>query len=162
MKQWATQKSGFTIVELLIVVVVIAILAAITIVAYNGIQNRAYDSAVQADLKNIGTKTLQYIQTNDTIPTSAVLVSLGAGATDNAYGYHYTPTGSSGYNLLQCVASAQRFIYVATSKSGNTFVFSDGKVSPGVGPLKTHTSSCPENGLPTTGNWMFNNGTWQI
>ena len=31
---------GFTIVELLIVIVVIAILAAITIVAYNGIQTR--------------------------------------------------------------------------------------------------------------------------
>ena len=34
-------KSGFTIVELLIVIVVIGILAAITIVAYNGIQSRA-------------------------------------------------------------------------------------------------------------------------
>lgn len=34
-------KRGFTIVELLIVIVVIAILAAITIVAYNGIQTRA-------------------------------------------------------------------------------------------------------------------------
>lgn len=37
-------KKGFTIVELLIVVVVIAILAAITIVAYNGIQGRAVAS----------------------------------------------------------------------------------------------------------------------
>lgn len=35
------RKRGFTIVELLIVIVVIAILAAITIVAYNGIQTRA-------------------------------------------------------------------------------------------------------------------------
>ena len=41
MKQWVSKKSGFTIVELLIVVVVIAILAAISIVAYAGIQNRA-------------------------------------------------------------------------------------------------------------------------
>lgn len=36
-----SKRDGFTIVELLIVIVVIGILAAITIVAYNGIQNRA-------------------------------------------------------------------------------------------------------------------------
>lgn len=35
------RQTGFTIVELLIVIVVIGILAAITIVAYNGIQQRA-------------------------------------------------------------------------------------------------------------------------
>ena len=35
------QKSGFTIVELLIVIVVIGILAAITIVSFNGVQTRA-------------------------------------------------------------------------------------------------------------------------
>ena len=43
-------QSGFTIVELLIVIVVIAILAAITIAAYNGIQQRARDSAAKSDL----------------------------------------------------------------------------------------------------------------
>ena len=40
MNVWAKQK-GFTIVELLIVIVVIGILAAITIVAFNGVQQRA-------------------------------------------------------------------------------------------------------------------------
>ncbi len=39
---------GFTIVELLIVVVVIAILAAITIVSYNGITTRANASAAKS------------------------------------------------------------------------------------------------------------------
>lgn len=48
------RNKGFTIVELLIVVVVIAILAAITIVAYNGISNRARVSSVQSDLVNAG------------------------------------------------------------------------------------------------------------
>lgn len=45
--------TGFTIVELLIVIVVIAILAAIVIVAYNGIQNRARDAKRQSDLKSV-------------------------------------------------------------------------------------------------------------
>ena len=45
---------GFTIVELLIVIVVIGILAAITIVAFNGIQQRSRLSSINADLTNIG------------------------------------------------------------------------------------------------------------
>ena len=40
-----TKLAGFTIVELLIVIVVIAILAAISVVAYTGVQTRARDSA---------------------------------------------------------------------------------------------------------------------
>jgi prepilin-type N-terminal cleavage/methylation domain-containing protein len=47
------RERGFTIVELLIVIVVIAILAAITIVAYNGIQTRARDTQRVADMNSI-------------------------------------------------------------------------------------------------------------
>ena len=51
---WAKnkQQSGFTIVELLIVIVVIGILAAITIVSFNGVQNRARLAALQSDLES--------------------------------------------------------------------------------------------------------------
>lgn len=47
------RRSGFTIVELLIVIVVIGILAAITIVAYNGIQSRAKDSQATSAVNQI-------------------------------------------------------------------------------------------------------------
>lgn len=40
------ERGGFTIVELLIVVVVIAILAAISVIAFNGIQQRANNAAI--------------------------------------------------------------------------------------------------------------------
>lgn len=45
--------NGFTIVELLIVIVVIGILAAITIVAYNGVQDRARASSITTGFKKI-------------------------------------------------------------------------------------------------------------
>ena len=48
-----TQQKGFTIVELLIVIVVIGILAAITIVAYNGIQGRAKDAQTDSALGQV-------------------------------------------------------------------------------------------------------------
>src|SRR5690606_17591707 len=48
-----SNQKGFTIVELLIVIVVIAILAAISIVAFTGIQQRGRDSARASDVSNI-------------------------------------------------------------------------------------------------------------
>ena len=44
-------RSGFTIVELLIVTVVIAILATISVVAHTGTQTQTQASATAADLK---------------------------------------------------------------------------------------------------------------
>lgn len=60
-RRWASK--GFTIVELLIVIVVIAILAAVTIVAFNGVQTRAKNaqmiSAVGVYVKAIRVYTEQ-------------------------------------------------------------------------------------------------------
>jgi prepilin-type N-terminal cleavage/methylation domain-containing protein len=165
MNRWAKQKqTGFTIVELLIVIVVIGILAAITIVAYNGIQNRANDTAVQADLRQIGGKFLEFKAVNDTLPTtSADFAPMNLKVARNAYGAHYTPAGSSGYNLLYCFASpsATTFAIVAASKSGSVYVYRDGAVGLGVGPLTTYTTTCANNGVSSTGTWFYNNGAWQ-
>lgn len=70
---WAkhSRQKGFTIVELLIVIVVIAILAAITVVAYNGIQSRTKIASVNTDLKSIKTAMLMYRTDYGTLPNNA-------------------------------------------------------------------------------------------
>lgn len=78
MKMWAKQ-SGFTIVELLIVIVVIAILAAITVVAYTGIQERAKDSQLATALNAyVKGTTLYYTTYADTLPSSSPACFNGA------------------------------------------------------------------------------------
>jgi len=64
-------RRGFTIVELLIVIVIIAILAAVTIASYNGIQKRAQASALRADFQAVSRKVLAYQSINSVSPTYA-------------------------------------------------------------------------------------------
>lgn len=63
---------GFTIVELLVVIVVIGILAAIIVVAYNGIQGRALDSRRLSDAKLIIKALEMYKINNGTYPAVAI------------------------------------------------------------------------------------------
>ena len=75
---------GFTIVELLIVIVVIAILAAISIVAYNGIQNRGKASSSQNLASQIAKKVESFNTIESTYPTTAQLTgNTGAGTSMN-------------------------------------------------------------------------------
>lgn len=79
-------RRGFTIVELLIVVVVIAILAAITIVAYNGITNRAKNSAASTAAEQAAKKVMTYAVTNsDNYPASLSDVGVSDGSTTYQY-----------------------------------------------------------------------------
>lgn len=57
-------RRGFTIVELLIVIVVIGILAAIVIVSYKGVQNRATDTRRKSDVVAIQEALEYYAATN--------------------------------------------------------------------------------------------------
>ena len=67
---WAKQKNGFTIVELLIVIVVIGILAAITIVSFNGVQTKAKSSAVQSLVGSLSKKANIYRASTGQFPTA--------------------------------------------------------------------------------------------
>lgn len=73
-----SKHAGFTIVELLIVIVVIGILAAITIVAFNGIQNRANNTRVTSIVRSYVSALKAYAAVNSgNYPT--VTSCLGAG-----------------------------------------------------------------------------------
>lgn len=87
------RKSGFTIVELLIVIVVIAILAAISIVAYNGIQNRSKNAQTQ-QAATAWVKALQMYKT-DNSRWPAGFVCLGKG-------YKFGPRGTDESGTAAC------------------------------------------------------------
>ncbi|MDT4846993.1 type II secretion system protein G [compost metagenome] len=62
---------GFTIVELLIVIVIIGIIAAISVVAYNGIQQRARVAIAQSEMRSVAQAARTFRIENDRGPTSA-------------------------------------------------------------------------------------------
>lgn len=64
----STARRGFTIVELLIVIVIVAILATITVVAYRGIQARARDSQRLQDAKTLEKALRIYLINNGDLP----------------------------------------------------------------------------------------------
>lgn len=74
-------RNGFTIVELLIVIVVIAILAAISVVAYNGIQQRANNTRTAAAAKQLIGLIKAYTAAYGTFPDTSAAV---CGTLDNS------------------------------------------------------------------------------
>ena len=89
---------GFTIVELLIVVVVIAILASISVVAYNGVQQRARDSRRISDIQMINKAILSYYAVHGSYPQQTA--SPGAGgfeASTDTFGSFLEHLRSAGF-----------------------------------------------------------------
>jgi len=79
--KWASRYNpkshGFTIVELLIVIVVIAILSAIIIVAYSGAQNRAKDAALNDEIQKLQEAVELYKTRTGAYPKSATWGQMG-------------------------------------------------------------------------------------
>ena len=75
------QNRGFTIVELLVVIVVIGILAAITIVSYTGITSRANTTKALSNAQSAQSVAEIYFAENSVYPATIGLFSTGSTTT---------------------------------------------------------------------------------
>jgi len=83
--------AGFTIVELLIVIVVIGILAAITIVSFNGVQTRAREAQMKSDLSSVYRKMLADKVLTEAFPLTLASADGGKGISPTSGGtYQYS------------------------------------------------------------------------
>jgi prepilin-type N-terminal cleavage/methylation domain-containing protein len=128
MKSLKNKQSGFTIIELLIVIVVIGILAGLVLTTFNGIQQKARDTERQTDVKAIHAQVEAFWAqkgyypsltdlNNRTATTGFVAVNLkglDAGAFQDP-----KATGATAANLVATPA-ANGYAYAVTNTAGTT------------------------------------------
>lgn len=143
------KKSGFTIVELLIVIVVIGILAAITIIAYNGIQNRARASTAQGDLASAGKLLELYNVDNSAYPQSLSSLNNNQG---------FTPSSGTALTYqLGSTSNATSFCLVAVNGS-QTYSISDQSKNPILGACSSFNYALNPSTETDTSSWGATSG----
>lgn len=155
-----TLNSGFSIVELIVIIVVIGILASIGIVSYNGIQNNAHDNAVQSDLDNAAAQLEAYRTqpSNTTQQFPSTTTQLGTMQIKASKGSYRT----SSVNFTYCTDTArQQFALVGTSKSGTIYYMSeDGFKSHSLTTANLTPTLCTTLGLTLRSNG-YTGSSWQ-
>lgn len=136
------KQSGFTIVELLIVIVVIGILAALVVTTFSGIQQKARNTERETDIKAVHGQVEAYYAQNGKYPTLANLNdssfrsanlkglddealkdpkgannTVAGTAAANVYSYAVTPAGCDNGAGGDCTG----YTLTATKEGGGTF-----------------------------------------
>ena len=137
---------GFTIVELLIVIVVIGILAAIVIVAYNGVQNRANTTSRNSAAENLAKKIEAYNGVKSAYPTYNTLANMKTAinavteASLTGSGINIAvPTASTDNNTVQmtlCFSAASPVAGTTVPVGYVLYIWDTTLTTPGLNPVQ--------------------------
>lgn len=117
------QSSGFTLVELLVVISIIGVLAALLLVNLSNVRERGRDSARKSDLSQMRTALRLYYNDYQSYPAAENGLILGCGASaDEAcdWGGSFGATGATYMTLPADPIETQTYTYVQTD-GGNGF-----------------------------------------
>ena len=120
-------RSGFTIVELLIVIVVIGILSGLVFVQFQNVQGKARDSERKADIRLLESKLAEYRADNSAYPdaladlTDVPADALAGPGNAETYTYAASPAGCTtedsdctGYSLSTSAMEKEANPYTRT------------------------------------------------
>lgn len=138
--------SGFTIVELLVVIVVIGILAAITIVSYTGITGRAATASLQSDLTNASQQLKLYQTIYGSYPT-AMTGNCPTAPVDNTYCLKSSPGNTLTY------ASNNGTTFALTNTNTNGTAYGINNTSSPV--ALAQPTNCPTGFIPVPGSATY-------
>ncbi len=148
--------SGYTIVEVIIVIVIIGILATITFVSYNGIQDRAVTASLQSDLQNASDQLMinPEINNNDYFPDQTVYTTKVAG------GSIKWSSGTNATFVVNTTNTPKTFCLTATKRNVSYFITQEGLPMPGPCPVLYLDAGIPTSypGTGTTWTDLSGNG----
>jgi type IV pilus assembly protein PilA len=145
------REGGFTLIELMVVVLIIAILIAIAIPTFLGARTRAQDRAAQSNLRNALTAEKSYY--TDSQAYTAVTASLKAIEPSLTYNANAAPAN---VNEIYVDAGTAGTVTLGTkSASGTCFYLKDVATGSGSGTFYARDTTCaaPASTTVTGSSW---------